>query len=91
MAGNNLDFIDSMQVLNCSEDLVKNVPKINSSICLKNLVKIIRISKQKRHYPYEYMNSFGRFGDIKLPNQQYFYRTLNNKDFEHALKIWNEF
>ena len=37
MAGNN--FIDSIQVLNCSEDLVKNLPKINSSICLKNLVK----------------------------------------------------
>ena len=37
------------------------------------------------------MNSFERFGDIKLPNQQDFYRTLNNKDFEHALKILNEF
>ena len=33
------------------------------------------------------MNTFERLGDIKLPNQQKFFRKLNDKDCEHALKI----
>ena len=33
------------------------------------------------------MNTFERLGDIKLPNQQNFFRKLNDKDCEHALKI----
>lgn len=33
------------------------------------------------------MNTFERLGDIKLPNQQNFFRKLTDKDCEHALKI----
>ena len=40
MLGKNLVFIDSLQFMNSSlENLVKNLPKINLSIFLKNLVK----------------------------------------------------
>ena len=42
------------------------------------------------------MDSFARFYKDKLPDKQHFYRSLNNKhikekDYFHAVKIWNNF
>ena len=44
---------------------------------------------RKGVYPYEYMNSFERFNETKLPNRSEFYSTLKrehitDEDFEHA-------
>lgn len=56
----------------------------------------IKLIKQKGHYWYEYMNSFSRFDETKLPKKEDFYSTLtdkriSDKDHEHALKrVWNE-
>ena len=72
--GKNLVFIDSMQFINSSLDiLVKNLSDEDfkqsvEEFCSKNL----GLLKQKGAYPYEYMNSFGRFNEEKLPARKYF-------------------
>ena len=45
-------------------------------------------------YPYEYINSFEKFSEDKLPNRCDFYSSLKNeciskKDYLHAINIWN--
>ena len=63
--------------------------------------------KQKGDYPYEYMNSFGRFNEEKLPARKYFYssttdgkigddgkisdRHISVKDYLTCEKIWDKF
>ena len=75
--GKNLVFIDSMQYINFSLDkLVKNL----SDEDFKHLVEEFRsgnleILKQKGAYPYEYMNSFERFNEEKLPARKYFFSS----------------
>ena len=39
-------------------------------------LKILELLKQKDAYPYEYMNSFKRFSEKKLPDQECFYRSI---------------
>lgn len=46
--------------------------------------------------PYEYIDSFERFSETKLPAKEAFYRQLNDKhisegDYEHAQKVWQAF
>ena len=75
--GKNLVFIDSMQYINFSLDkLVKNL----SDEDFKHLVEEfgsgnLEILKQKGAYPYEYMNSFERFNEEKLPARKYFFSS----------------
>ena len=47
-------------------------------------------------YPYEYMNSFEKFNEPQLPSIEKFYsslndETINENDYEHALKVWKTF
>ena len=62
-------FIDSMQLMNSNLDkLVKNL----SNEDFKYLVEErgsenLELFKQKVDYPYEYMKSFERFNEEKLP------------------------
>ena len=47
-------------------------------------------------YPYEYMDSFEKFNEKQLPAIEKFYSSLNNetitqKDYSHALKVWQTF
>ena len=51
---------------------------------------------KKGIYPYEYMDSWNRFSENKLPDKDKFYSKLNmdgvsDKDYEHACKVWREF
>ena len=51
---------------------------------------------RKGVYPYEYMDSFDRFDETKLPPIDKFYSSLSDKkitdkDYEHAKKVWKEF
>ena len=66
----------------------------------------LELLKQKRAYPYEYMNSFERFNEKKLPARKYFFSSTkkgkidNNgkisdghvsiKDYLTCEKIWNK-
>ena len=47
-------------------------------------------------YPYEYINSFEKFNEPQLPSIDKFYsslndETINENDYEHALKVWKTF
>ena len=64
-----LVFIDSMQFMNFR--LYKLVKKLSDED-FKYLIEIfgsenLELLKQKCDYPYEYMNSFERFNEKKLP------------------------
>ena len=86
----NLVFIDSMQFMNSSLDkLVKNL----SDEDFKYLVKEfgpdnLKILKQKGAYPYEYMNSFKKFDEDKLPDGKISDGHISIKDYMTCEKIW---
>ena len=51
---------------------------------------------KKGVYPYEYMDSFEKFSENKLPNRCEFFKSLKDKcisekDYERANNIWNAF
>ena len=73
-------FIDSMQFMNFSLD---KLVKIMSDKDFKYLVEEfgsekLELLKQKDAYPYEYMNSFERFNEKKLPARKYFYSSTKD-------------
>ena len=65
-----LFFIDSMQFLNSSLDsLVKNLSDNDFKYLSEKFSgKFLKLVKEKRVYPYEYMDSFQKFSAVKLPN-----------------------
>ena len=47
-------------------------------------------------YLYEYMDSWGKFNEVSLPNKESFYSELNkegitDEDYVHAQKVWEVF
>ena len=94
-----LRFIDSFKFMSSSLDsLVNNLAKGDHKFwgfeeySDKQRELLIR----KEIYPYEYMNSWDRFNETKLPNKEAFYSNLNmsgvsDKEYEHTCKVWNEF
>ena len=38
----------------------------------------LELLKQKGYYPYEYINSFERFNEEKLPARKYFYSSIKD-------------
>ena len=75
--GKNLVFIDSMQFMNSSLDkLVKNLSDEDFKYLVEEFgSRNLEILKQKGGYPYEYMNSFERFNEEKLPARKYFFSS----------------
>ena len=67
----NLVFIDYMQFMNSIlEKLVKNLSNNDFKYWTEEFgSKNLEILKQKDAYPYEYMNSFNRFSEEKLPDK----------------------
>ena len=69
--------------------------------------KSLKLLKQKDAYLYEYIDSFKRFSEEKLPEKECFYRSvkdkitgddgkkldghISNEDYLTCHKIWNEF
>ena len=82
MLGNHLTFIDSFQFMSSSLDkLVRNLPKddlIYTSKVFKG--KRLNSMSQKGVYPYDFMGSFERFNQTKLPTKDQFYSILNDQD-----------
>ena len=105
----NLVFIDSMQFMNSSLDkLVKNLSDEDFKYLVEEFgSENLGLLKQKGAYPYEYMNSFKRFNEEKLPDKKCFYSFvedgttddngkkldghINKKDYLTFKKVWNEF
>ena len=79
--GKNLVFIDSMQCINSSLDkLVKNLSDKNFKYLVKEFgSRNLEILKQKGAYPYEYVNSFERFNEEKLPARKYFFSSTKKR------------
>ena len=69
-----LVFINSMQFMNSSLDkLVKNLSDEDFKYLVEEFgSENLELLKQKGDYPYEYMNSFERFNEEKLPARKYF-------------------
>ena len=55
---------------------------------------VLDLVKEKRLYPYEYMNDFEKFKE-QLPSKEKFHssstgKKISDKEFEHILKVWNK-
>ena len=98
MLGNHLTFIDSFQFMSSSLDkLVSNLPKddlIYTSKAFKG--KRLNLMSQKGVYPYDFMDSFEKFNQKELPNNDQFYSILNDQhitddEYDHAKKFGRPF
>ena len=74
----NLVFIDSMQFLNSSlENLVKKLSNDDFKYLTEEFgSKNLDLFKQKDAYSYEYMGSFIRLSEEKLPDNKCFYSSV---------------
>ena len=97
--GMELRFIDSIKFMSSSLDsLVNNLARRGhkfwglESYNDRQCELLIR----KGIYPYEYMDSWGKFEETSLPSIEKFYRNLNmsgvsDGDYEHTRRVWREF
>ena len=96
--GKSFKSIDSFQFMSLSLDKpVGNLPndafKYIKEVCEGERLRLMR---RKGVYPYDYMDSFDRFGKTKLPKQEDFYSILNDEDvteddYRHAQGVWSAF
>ena len=77
-----------MQFMNFSiEKLVKNLSEDALIYLTKEFgSKNLELLKQKDAYPYEYMDSFKRFSEEKLPDKKYFYRSVKKEQIIRMVK-----
>ena len=70
-----------MQFINSSlEKLVKNLSDNDFNYLTEKFgSKSLELLKQKDAYPYEFMNSFERFGEEKFPDKKYFYSSVKDR------------
>ena len=85
----NLVFIDSMQFMNSSLDkLIKNLSDEDFKYLVEEFgSENLELLKQKGDYPYEYMNSFERFNERKLPARKKFYSSTKDEKISDDGKI----
>ena len=98
MLGKYLVFIDSLQFMNSSLENLANNLNLDSFKYTKEEFgdEKYKMMIRKGVYPYEYMDSWDRFKEKKLPSKECFYSSLkeeniSDEDFEHAQKIWKAF
>ena len=89
----NIDFIDRTLFMNSS--LNKLVKNLNDFKYLSREFKgeQLELVKQKGIYPYEYINSFKRFKEDKLPDIDCFFNSLKNccitdEEYCRACNVW---
>ena len=93
-----LRFIDSFKFMSSSLDsLINNLAKGGHEFWRfeKYNLEQRKLLIRKGVYPYEYMDSWDKFG-YTLPDIDKFYSKLNmsgisEEDHQHAKKVWNEF
>ena len=78
-----------MQFMNSSLDkLVKNLSDKDFKYLIKEFAsENLELLKQKGAYPYEYMNSFEKFNEEKLPAKKYFYSLTKDGKISDDSKI----
>ena len=74
-------FFDSMQFINSSlNKLVKNLWDKDFKYLVEEFgSENLELLKQKGIYPYEYMDSFERFNEGKLPNKKQFHSSIKDE------------
>ena len=92
-----LSFIDSCRFM--ASGLDKLAGNLDDDQCkhLKEFYKgeeVFKLLWRKDVYPYEYMDSWKKFEETKIPPKNAFYIKLNMKsisdqDYEHAQQVWN--
>ena len=94
----NLVFIDSMQFMNSELDsLVKNLSNNDFKYLPEEFSgKFLELFKEKGVYPYEYMDSFKKFFEDKLPDKSTLFSSLKDecfseKDYQRANNVSNAF
>ena len=94
----NLAFIDSMQFMNSGLDsLVKNLSNNDFKYLSEEFSsELLELVKEKVVYPYEYMDSFKKLFEDKLPDKSNFFSSLkeeciSEKDYQRANNVWNAF
>ena len=90
-------FLDSFKFLQTSlSKLVSNLSKEDfyniKTVFKKNLDLLTR----KGVYPYDYISSFEKLSETKLPPKEAFYSRLydediTDEDYQHAINVWNTF
>ena len=70
------------------------MPNIYTSQVFKG--KRLDLMSKKGVYPYDYMDSFEKFDQTELPDNEHFYSVLNDQDiandeYDHAKKVWKTF
>ena len=82
-------IIDSMQFMNSSVvKLVKNLSDEDFKYLIKEFgSENLELLKQKGAYPYEYMNTFEKGNEEKLPAKKYFYSSTKNGKISDDGKI----
>ena len=93
-----LAFINSMQITSYSLDsLVKNFSDNDFKYLSEKFSgELLRLVKQKGVHPYEYMDSFKKFSEDKLPDRSESFSSLKDeciseKDYLKAVDVWNVF
>ena len=88
-------FVDSYKFMASSLDwLVKNLPK-EKMLETKRFFGDIDLVSRKGFFPYEWMDSFEKFGNT-LPPIENIYSSFNDvgislEDYQHACNIWERF
>ena len=94
-----LRFIDSFKFMSSSLDsLVNNLAKGDHKFWgFEDYTDEQRkLLIRKEMYPYEYMDSWDKFSETKLPRRDKFYSNLymsgvGDSEYEHACNVWREF
>ena len=87
-----------MQFMNFSLDLlVKNLSDYDFKHSFQEFSgDLLELVKQKGVYPSEYMDSFEKFSEDKLPDTWKLFSSLkgeciSEQDYSHAINVWNVF
>jgi len=79
------------------DKLVSNLPKESLKYTSEVFQgKALDLMLKKGVYPYDYMDSFEKFDETKLPSKDEFYSILNDEhisdnDYKHAKRVWKGF
>ena len=94
----NLVFIDSMLFMNSSLDkLVKNLTDKDFKYLSEEFSnEQLKFGKENGTHPYQYMNSFKKFRENKLPDRCKFISSLkecgiNEKEYQRAINVCKVF
>ena len=88
----NLVFIDRIQFMNSSLDsLVKNLSNNDFKYLSEKFSgKFLELVEEKGVYPYEYMDSFKKFSEDKLPDKCEFFNSLKDECISEKEYVQNE-